>query len=559
MKNLGKKFFTVLIILFFCLSPLGAIDLNQGDNSSHLNDLNDGSHLNDLNGTDIEVESVNETDVESQKLQAKNINLVMEVDDTTYGESAVVKVWFKDSGFGIAYNPKIIVEGNYISEVYTKRYFTQGYNEIKLRDDLPAGTYTATYSFTDGNYWKSKTVTDTFTVKRKNVDLNASVNDIYVGEKPVIKLESEQYLPKDVIISSPQFAKDYKANLFCGSDSCTIDEDLPAGNYTCTVSYPGDSTNEPKDITLNFAIKKYDPNLTVQVDDVTENDLVPIKIKANESVNGEVTYLIRSQSGVDPMHIVRTIKVVNGVANETLDPQLQPGIYSVSANFKGDDYFKESTALASFKVNEKPSPGLSASIDDIELGEKPVVEISSNEDLEDDVIVYLPKFSEEYNVPIQGGSGSCTLDEDLPAGNYSCNVIYHGDRKYKSENLTVNFTVNKHDSNLAAQAYDFFMGKKILVQLNANESVNGDVEYYILPYGRSGIVVVDPSMKHNATLVNGRGSDLIETDLAPGKYEIFATYNGDDSFKEVTVSSAFDVNEESNNLFNACEKILFNS
>ena len=101
MKNLGKKIFTVFIVLLFCLSPLGAIDLNQGDNSSHLNDLNDGSHLNDLNGTDIEIKSINETDesikgydVESQNLSIndnnsskslnrKNLNLVMEVDDTT--------------------------------------------------------------------------------------------------------------------------------------------------------------------------------------------------------------------------------------------------------------------------------------------------------------------------------------------------------------------------------------------------------------------------------------------------------------------------------------------
>ena len=82
----------------------------------------------------------------------------MEVDDTTYGKGAVVKVWFKDRGFGIVYNPKVIVDGKYIHEVYTKHSFTQGYNEIKLRDDLPAGTYTVTYSFTDGDYWKSKTV-----------------------------------------------------------------------------------------------------------------------------------------------------------------------------------------------------------------------------------------------------------------------------------------------------------------------------------------------------------------------------------------------------------------
>ena len=575
MKNLGKKIFTVFIVLLFCLSPLGAIDLNQGDNSSHLNDLNDGSHLNDLNGTDIEIKSINETDesikgndVESQKLSIndsnsskslskKNVNIVMEVDDTTYGEAAVVKIWFKSSGFGTYYSPKVVVEDRYTHEVYTKDYFTKGYNEIKLRKDLDPSTYTVTFEYRGSSAWYPKTVTDTFTVNKKNPNLKASVEDVYVGENPVVKVSTNEDVWGEGWTHSPQFTKGYYTPFCRGEANCTIDEDLPAGNYTCTVSYAGDFIYANEDLTVNFAVNKRDPNLTVQVDDVIENDPFTVKVRADESLNGEVTYLIKSRGG-DPIPITRSVKIVDGVANSTLETHLNPGTYSVSAYFDGDDYFEESTALASFYVNEKPSPGLSASIDDIELGEKPVVKVSSNDDLEDDVIISSPQFSKDYTVNVQGGSGSCIIDEDLAGGNYSCNVKYPGDIKYRSENITVKFAVNKHDPNLAVHAYDIFMGKRILVQLNANESVNGEVEYYILPYGESGSVVIDPDMRHNATLVNGVGTDLVETDLAPGKYEIFATYKGDDSFREVTVSSEFDVTGESNNLLNVCKDVLFN-
>ena len=575
MKNLGKKIFTVFIVLLFCLSPLGAIDLNQGDNSSHLNDLNDGSHLNDLNGTDIEIKSINETDesikgndVESQKLSIndsnsskslskKNVNIVMEVDDTTYGEAAVVKIWFKSSGFGTYYSPKVVVEDRYTHEVYTKDYFTKGYNEIKLRKDLDPSTYTVTFEYRGSSAWYPKTVTDTFTVNKKNPNLKASVEDVYVGENPVVKVSTNEDVWGEGWTHSPQFTKGYYTPFCRGEANCTIDEDLPAGNYTCTVSYAGDFIYANEDLTVNFAVNKRDPNLTVQVDDVIENDPFTVKVRADESLNGEVTYLIKSRGG-DPIPITRSVKIVDGVANSTLETHLNPGTYSVSAYFDGDDYFEESTALASFYVNEKPSPGLSASIDDIELGEKPVVKVSSNDDLEDDVIISSPQFSKDYTVNVQGGSGSCIIDEDLAGGNYSCNVKYPGDIKYRSENITVNFAVNKHDPNLVVHAYDIFMGKRILVQLNANESINGEVEYYILPYGESGSVVIDPDMRHNATLVNGVGTDLVETDLAPGKYEIFATYKGDDSFREVTVSSEFDVTGESNNLLNVCKDVLFN-
>ncbi len=575
MKNLGKKIFTVFIVLLFCLSPLGAIDLNQGDNSSHLNDLNDGSHLNDLNGTDIEIKSINETDesikgndVESQKLSIndsnsskslskKNVNIVMEVDDTTYGEAAVVKIWFKSSGFGTYYSPKVVVEDRYTHEVYTKDYFTKGYNEIKLRKDLDPSTYTVTFEYRGSSAWYPKTVTDTFTVNKKNPNLKASVEDVYVGENPVVKVSTNEDVWGEGWTHSPQFTKGYYTPFCRGEANCTIDEDLPAGNYTCTVSYAGDFIYANEDLTVNFAVNKRDPNLTVQVDDVIENDPFTVKVRADESLNGEVTYLIKSRGG-DPIPITRSVKIVDGVANSTLETHLNPGTYSVSAYFDGDDYFEESTALASFYVNEKPSPGLSASIDDIELGEKPVVKVSSNDDLEDDVIISSPQFSKDYTVNVQGGSGSCIIDEDLAGGNYSCNVKYPGDIKYRSENITVNFAVNKHDPNLVVHAYDIFMGKRILVQLNANESINGEVEYYILPYSESGSVVIDPDMRHNATLVNGVGTDLVETDLAPGKYEIFATYKGDDSFREVTVSSEFDVTGESNNLLNVCKDVLFN-
>lgn len=67
MKNLFLKLISIFLILLFCFSPLGAIDLDQGDNSTHVSD-NNGTDFKDINDTidvddvDIEVKSVNETD-----------------------------------------------------------------------------------------------------------------------------------------------------------------------------------------------------------------------------------------------------------------------------------------------------------------------------------------------------------------------------------------------------------------------------------------------------------------------------------------------------------------
>lgn len=47
----------------------------------------------------------------------------MEVDDTTYGEAAVVKIWFKNDDFGYAMNPKVIVEDSLLMKYIQRIIF----------------------------------------------------------------------------------------------------------------------------------------------------------------------------------------------------------------------------------------------------------------------------------------------------------------------------------------------------------------------------------------------------------------------------------------------------
>ena len=78
MNNLGIKVLSVFIVLLFCLSPLGAIDFNQGDNATNINnntatikDVNDTIKVND---SDMEIKSVNDTVVDSDN-DKNNINV----------------------------------------------------------------------------------------------------------------------------------------------------------------------------------------------------------------------------------------------------------------------------------------------------------------------------------------------------------------------------------------------------------------------------------------------------------------------------------------------------
>ena len=88
MKNLSIKLFSMLVIMLLCLSPLSAIDLNQGDNTPIINgtDTKNDNNIADVNDTinnnikdnnsNVEIKSINETENFKNKEECKNLSLV---------------------------------------------------------------------------------------------------------------------------------------------------------------------------------------------------------------------------------------------------------------------------------------------------------------------------------------------------------------------------------------------------------------------------------------------------------------------------------------------------
>ena len=87
MKNLSIKLFSMLVIMLLCLSPLSAIDLNQGDNTPIINGTNtkNDNYIADVNDTinnnikdnnsDVEIKSINKTENLKNKEEFKNLSL----------------------------------------------------------------------------------------------------------------------------------------------------------------------------------------------------------------------------------------------------------------------------------------------------------------------------------------------------------------------------------------------------------------------------------------------------------------------------------------------------
>ena len=383
MKNLGIKLLSIFIVLLFCLSPLGAIDLNQGDNATHINNTNNWD-MNDVNDTikvndrDMEIKKVNETvvdlDNDEGNLACKNLSLNdsnsckntkyydlglhVKIDDCDYGQSPVQKIWCTDKHFVMA-NFDINVTGPGYYKIFTK--LLRNNAEVKLSDDLAPGTYKVTvqemgYPYGEDSFYTNNKATVSFTVKKLRPKIKAEVKDVELGKKPVVEVKCDESLKGNITINSN-----------CSKDSFTVDashsyffyelaNDVSPGDYYCVVSYSGDDIHESTMRICFFKVYKHDPNFSVHADDIVEGDKIVVKFHADRSLNCNVNYTVlavpsTSSDSSLKLGTMHSLKFVNGEANATLENNLPPGKYFVSANCEDDDKFKEAHASTEFKIN----------------------------------------------------------------------------------------------------------------------------------------------------------------------------------------------------------------
>lgn len=445
MKNSLIKILSIFLISLFCFSPLGAVDLGQGDDSTQINDnITDFKDLNDTviaddaadnDDSDMEIKSDNETDdikakdtpVEIQSvsvndsnstknLQLHDLDLSMDIEDSFYGEGAIIKINFNNDEFAYVYDQVVKIQGDNFSESVNAGTFKRGCNIVKLRDDMPPGNYNITYTFDYGTYWRPTTVTGQLTVHKHDADIECSVEDVDYGEKPVIKTKCAQQLEGEyIIITSPQFSKVYKCNASQANNEVCIDENLATGNYTCDVFYPSDRTHNTQLTTLNFNVNKLNPNLTVKAEDtIMQGDNLSVEIHANDTINGDVTCNLNGDT--------QTVHLVNGVGYATIDcHNLSFGYCQLSTSFEGDDIFKKDTVLTDFKV--MADPNLRIHVDDSSRRvDKLHVVVDADENFNGNATLTLNNRVWTTKVEVVNGHGECYYPGGDYPGNYTANA-----------------------------------------------------------------------------------------------------------------------------------------
>ena len=567
MNNSLIKFLGIFLIFLFCFSPLGAIDLGQGDNSTQINDFNNTA-IEDLNDTviaddsshdenDMEIKSDNETDdkkaidydVEiqnvsgndsnsSKNLQAHDPKLSMECEDSFYGESAIVKIYFKDKGFGYSYNNLIRIGGcdNDIREVQTEKSFSKGCNIVKLRNNLPPGTYYISYTFYSDSGWYNNVYVDGYlTVHKRDPAIECSINDIDYGEKPVLNFNSEECLGEaKLYVDSLNFTHDYTFHIPKNQKeplTFQLEEDLTPGVYTCTLQYSGDSTHVSQISTVSFRVNKLNPNLTVDANDVTHGDNLSVEIHANKLFNGDVTFKLGND--------FQKVHLAKGVGYATIDShKLSPGKYPISVYVDETGYFYKGLTFSSFTVLENPN--LNVKVNNISFFDKLKVEVSTNNTINGIVQVKLNNSDGVYDIPddvydveVKDGAGSVEITTYMPPGNYTASAYYAGDDVFGESKAITKFAVNYHVPDIRINVNNINVGDTAKVEVSASSNLTDFTDYVQVQLNNSDKV-------YDVLVRNGYGKVEI-SGLAPGNYTASAYFKGDGVFEPKNVSTSFSV------------------
>lgn len=107
-------------------------------------------------------------------------------------------------------------------------------------------------------------------------------------------------------------------------------ENFTHGNYYCNKCYSGDETHNSSRFRCNFDVDRYDSHLNIIIADIHESEYPVVKIKINESFNGNVMVYFMDDDGL--YHGSRDVKVVNGAGELTFDKTFKPGEHSATVS-----------------------------------------------------------------------------------------------------------------------------------------------------------------------------------------------------------------------------------
>ena len=218
---------------------------------------------------------------------------------------------------------------------------------------------------------------------------------------------------------------------------------MSLGNYSATVSYSGDDDFEEDTASTTFSVTKWNPNLSIMVDDTYVGEDTTAYINARYGFSRDVVVSLEGSS----ISQTYDVSVEDGYGEVTFNESLPAGNYTATVRYteESDEKFAPGEASTRFRVETQTSPNLRIRVKDIRVGGKATAVITAVKEFSSIVFVKYSGAPSTKTVIVEDGRGEVTFDESLTAGNYSALATYAGGDGFEEDTASTTFSVVEYD------------------------------------------------------------------------------------------------------------------
>ncbi|MBR6023487.1 MAG: Ig-like domain repeat protein [Methanobrevibacter sp.] len=372
--------------------------------------------------------------------------------------------------------------------------------------DLEPGKHAVDVTYPgDKKYAQASNATVVEIPKISDYPFEVKAEDIYVGEKTDITVS----LPKDV---NGQVLVDingigYYVNVTDGVAHVDLPLDLEPGSYDAIVTFPGNDKYESKTVKDSFNVAEKETTIIISVED----DNIVIELPKDATGNVDVSINGKTQ----------TVPIKDGKAVVDIS-DLEPGNYTVVANYPGDGEYPPASNSTSFEVPKVSDYPMNMTNTDDELT------INVPKDATGDVKVTID--GKDYTVPIKDGKAVLDIS-GLPNGNHDVKVTYPGNDKYASKTITGIIVKERSLIMTAPDVVKYYHGPERFVVYLTDDKGNK----------LSGLEVKITINGQTYTRTSENGEASIALGLISGNYTVDVKFEGNDEFKPQSINASVEI------------------
>ena len=368
-------------------------------------------------------------------------------------------------------------------------------------------------------------ITNTLEVPKLDVEIDVSDVEINVDDVAVINVTVPAVLYGQTIYAEVN-GKNKSAIVDVYGKTSIPFSDLANGTYEVIVSYPGDDIYSSNSTAAKIFVNKNVPSISANNVTIFVGNNAELIINGPNDRFGDIVVAVNESFYYSPM--------INGEA-KVIIKDLDVGDYPVGVLYLENDKYIKTDIVTSISVKSKIDPSLivNITVDDDSHNAEINVELPKNASGNVTVVIDGKKYPVKDLV-----NGTAVIKaENLSVGNHIAEVIYSGDETYNALTTYTNFCIEKISD------YEFEL---IAGDIEKGEALNITV---VLPEDVNGKVLIDLNgIGYYINVTNGIGLFNGTIDLPAGKYDVRATFEGDDKYASKVSNDSFEVNDTTHEL-----------